>query len=324
MTFVNLNNLADTVIIPEHPCLPDLSTIMQDSWCLLKNNRLQAVCSLWTENVPVYGGQKTAAIGNFFCEEPAAAALLLNRVCEKLKSQGFFWAIGPMNGNTWQKYRLICEAGKQPPFFMEQHTPESWQDSFVAAGFRGIADYSSARTTELIYHDPSAQKFLARNANLGLWVRGFDLEQSDSDLTRIHRLSLQSFARNFLYSKIALSDFLLMYQNIVPYVDPQYFTLAFDQNELVGFIFAIPDYAQKARGEVVDTLIIKTIAVKPGRRYAGLGSYLLQQIHQKAADNGFHSIIHAYMHDSNVSKVLSHKSAHTIRRYRLYARELSQ
>ena len=111
-------------------------------------------------------------------------------------------------------------------------------------------------------------------------------------------------------------------EKILNHIDPDFFRLVECQDKLVGFIFAIPDYLQKEHDGKVDTLIIKTVAKVPDRRYAGLGNYLVHKIHQKAAQKGFSSVIHALMHDNNTSRSISDKSAKTIRQYALYGKRL--
>lgn len=158
---------------------------------------------------------------------------------------------------------------------------------------------------------------------MNITLRPFAINNTKAELTSVHQLSTNSFARNFLYTDINLSDFLALYEKIIPYVIPDFFLMAEHEGKLIGFAFAIPDYLQKQQGKEIDTLILKTIAVEPGRTYAGLGSYLFYKIHQLAIEKGFNTVIHAYMHDSNISKIISNKSAQTIRRYHLFGKKLT-
>lgn len=310
------------IVIPEHPCMPDILGAQEETLAVIDGNTLRAVCSLWTEHTPTFKNYKTAAIGNFFAEEDKAGISLLDYASERLKEQGFDYVVGPMNGDTWHSYRLVTDAGKYPPFFMEYYTPETWPKMFSSTGFKKIASYSTAKAIDIEYEDESARKFGAKKDDLELVIRPFDVAQAKAELTAMHTLSLQSFSRNFLYTDISLPDFLRLYEKIVPYVDPDFFLLAEHQGNLVGFIFAIPDFLQKQRGEAVDTLIIKTVAKIPDRTYAGLGNYLVHKIHRQAITKGFKSVIHALMHDNNASRAISDKSAQTIRKYALYGKRL--
>jgi GNAT superfamily N-acetyltransferase len=99
--------------------------------------------------------------------------------------------------------------------------------------------------------------------------------------------------------------------------------MAEQEGRLVGFSFSIPDWCQKERGEPVDTVVYKTLAVRPGRSYAGLGSLLSERTNQIALELGYKNVIHALMHDSNHSRKISDRFARTIRRYTLYAKRLN-
>lgn len=323
---IKIINIKETdlsnVAIPEHPCMPDILGIHEETLAVIDGNALRAVCSLWTEHTPTFENYKTGVIGNFFAEENEAGISLLDYATESLKKQEFDYVVGPMNGNTWHSYRLVTDAGEYLPFFMEYYTPQTWPKMFSSAGFEEIASYSSARATDIDYEDDSAKKFEAKKDELELIIRPFDIAKATDELTAVHSLSLESFSRNFLYTDISLPDFLKLYEKIIPYVDPDFFLLAEHQGNLVGFIFAIPDFLQKQRGEAVDTLIIKTVAKVLDRTYAGLGNYLVHKIHKQAVTKGFKSVIHALMYDNNVSREISDKSAQTIRKYTLYGKQL--
>ncbi len=322
MQIVNVQAInLDKLQIPTHSCMPDLSGNQNETWAVIDHNRLISICSLWLKNAPAFKDYNTSVLGNFFTQDRQAGKELLLHAVARAKMLGSEYVIGPMNGSTWSKYRLVTEAGTSPPFLMEYYTPAEWPEIFVSAGFEEIATYYSASTEQIVYEDRSATKFIAKQRELGVTIRPFNKAQATSDLTAIHALSLQSFSKNFLYTDISLADFLAVYEKILPYVVPEFFLLAEHRGKLVGFIFAIPDFLKKQMGKEVDSLIIKTVAKIPDRTYAGLGNYLVYTIHQRAAEKGFKEIIHALMYDSNVSRSISNKSAQTIRKYTLYGKQ---
>lgn len=324
---VNYQQLAPgSIHVLNHPALPKLSDVNQGkqdiTWCMLDGDKLTALCSLWTDNVPSYRGYKTAALGHFFAQEAQAGKQLLDDVCQWLGGWGVEYVIGPMDGSTWRNYRLVCDPGSAPPFFLEYTTPCDWPQLFATTGFETIATYHSAQTCDLMYHDRSAEKFAHRLEQMGIVLRAFDPSRAETELTALYELARQSFANNFLYSPISLQEFLALYQPLLPYLVPNLFLFAEHAQRLVGIIFAIPDFLQRARGESIDSVIIKTMARLPDRQYAGLGSYLAQQLHRQAAQMGYRRVIHALMHDENASSTTSHKSAQIMRRYALYGKRV--
>lgn len=331
-TIVNLREVnAGSITTINHPAMPDLARLRREdapeTWCLLRGDKLGgeklgAICSIWTEHVAAVNGYRTAALGHFFAHDPDVGKTLLAHACRQAAAKGFDYLVGPLDGDTWHRYRLVTDQGTTPPFFLEYYTPCDWPGIFLESGFTAIATYCSAQTTELTYADRSAEKFAPRAAAMGLTVRPFNPDRAEAELTALYHLSIQSFAGNFLYTPIGLAEFLTLYQPLLPHLVPAHVLLAEHAGRLVGMLFGIPDYLQPARGEAIDTLIIKTIARAPERRYAGLGSYLAHMAHQEAATAGYKRVIHALMHDENASLVISQKSAQVIRRYALYGKQL--
>jgi GNAT superfamily N-acetyltransferase len=133
---------------------------------------------------------------------------------------------------------------------------------------------------------------------------------------------VQCFNRNFLYTPISEAAFLAQYMAVAPYVQPELTLMAEQGRELLGYLFGIPDLNQARRGEQIDTFIIKTVAVLPGRRSAGLGSVLVAESHRIAEQRGYRRAIHALMHASNKSRNISARYAQTMRRYTLFQRRL--
>ena len=94
------------------------------------------------------------------------------------------------------------------------------------------------------------------------------------------------------------------------------------EGRAVGFVFTIPDWLQGERGRAIDTVVMKTLAVLPGRSYAGLGSHLVRRNQTMASELGYQRVVHALMHTGNPSRGISRRYGNTIRRYTLFARML--
>lgn len=279
-------------------------------------------CSLWWRETPEVGGQRVGIVGHYAAQNGEAGRVLLDFACEQLAAQGCERAVGPMDGSTWRQYRLVTERGAEPPFFLEPDTPDAYLSHFQENGFAPCAQYSSAINTDLRQRDTRYERAEARREREGIHIRTLDIARIDEELRRIHALSLLSFRSNFLFAPISLPDFAALYTPLLPYVRPELVLLAERNNRLVGFLFAVPDCLQNQRGETCDTLVIKTIAVLPGREYAGLGHLLGVQCQLRAHDLGYRRAIHALMHDANNSRNLSGHYAQTMRRYALFSRPL--
>jgi GNAT superfamily N-acetyltransferase len=293
-------------------------------WVLRNGDAITAYCSLWWRDTPDYSEQKLGLVGHYAVQDATSAHPLIDRACEQLATQGCTMAVAPIDGNTWRRYRLLTERGTEPAFFLEPDNPEDWAAPFRAQGFTPLAEYSSALNSDLSQQDPRLEKVAARLEKLGLKIRSLNLQTYETELQRLYELSIVSFRHNFLYSPIASTEFVMQYSQIKPYIQPELVLLAEHENKLVGFLFAIPDLLQAKHGEAIDTVIIKTVAVLPGRTYAGLGNLLVAKSQAIAHQLGYRRAIHALMHDQNNSRNLSDRYAQTIRRYTLFAKLLGE
>ncbi len=291
-------------------------------WQVLRDGAIAGQCSLWWHNTPSYSGRTTGLIGHYQVWDENVAAVLLEQGCRELAKRGCGMAIAPMDGNTWNAYRLITDWGNEPPFFLEPQFPGAEPCQFVDAGFFPLAHYYSAITTDLTHQESRVQSVWQRLQAMGVTIRALDLTQLDSELAGIYQVAVRSFQHHLLYQPIAIADFQTQYQPLLPYIQPELVRIAEHQEHTVGFAFALPDWLEPQRGEIAQTVIFKTIAVFPDRRYAGLGQVLFEQIHTIAAHLGYRRVIHALMEETNPVCCISDRYAHPLRRYALFAKML--
>jgi predicted N-acetyltransferase YhbS len=297
---------------------PDLHLALRDG------NGLVARCSLWWRAAPPRPDGKLGAIGHYAAAREEDGARLLGAACDELARAGCRLAVGPMDGNTWRSYRLVTERGTEPPFLLEPDTPEAWPRHFAAAGFAPLATYHSSIATAPFEHDPRIPAVAARLEAAGVTLRNVDLARFEAELAAIHELSLASFTRNFLYTPIERAEFVAQYLPVAPRVDPRLVFVAEREGRVIGFLFAIADWLEAARtGQPPTTVIIKTVAVDPTRRYGGLGSWMVAVAHERAETLGYRRAIHALMHDANNSSNISRRYGAVMRRYALCAKPLA-
>ncbi len=234
-------------------------------------------------------------------------------------------AVGPMDGSTWRNYRLITERGSEPIFFLEPDNPDDWPVQFLASGFFPLAQYFSTLTEDLSPRADSGRFGAHRAREMGVEIRPIRMEEFERELRRIYGVVCESFRQNFLYTPISETDFLAQYQLLRPYLCPELVLLAEKNSRVVGFAFGVPDDSQLARARAIDTVIVKTLSVRPECAGAGLGGRLVEQVHRAARDLGYRRAIHALMHENNASRRISAASkSRMIRRYTLFAKRLDE
>lgn len=267
--------------------------------------------TIWFEGPAWENHQRVATVGKCTFVDADAGARLLHAATDLARSNGATAVIGPMEGDTWHAYRLIADRGDRPPFLMEPSSKDHDKAAFAAAGFTDIAGYFSAEVpmASLPGNPPQATDAFT----LETW----DGTDPDGLFTQVHRLSCESFANNPFYKPIALEDFLAMYRPVVPLIKKELILFARDtQGALVGFLFGIPNYAE---GPSPKSVILKTYA----SQQKGAGHWLSYQFYVNAKEMGFEQVIHALMHDDNLSAVRSGlNGAEVFRRYALMGRRL--
>jgi GNAT superfamily N-acetyltransferase len=273
--------------------------------------------------VPEYPGKRLGFVGHYAAADSTAGQSLLKHACAELKRHGCQLAVGPLDGTTWRRYRFVVERGTEPPFFLELDNPEDWPRHFTAAGFTEFASYSSFLNTDLGYVDPRMAGVAERMERQGVQIRHLDPAQFDLELERIFELSLAGFSHNFLYTPIDLDEFKTTYRKVQPFIRPELTLLAEHGDQAVGFLFALPDMLQAQRGQEIDTVVMKSIAILPGKIYGGLGNLLMVRTLANARELGFRRAIHALIYDANSSRNMSARYAEPMRRYALFAQELS-
>lgn len=261
-------------------------------------------------DAPSLEGVRTAALGQFACENAVAGAELIRAAMARLKAEGFGAVLGPMDGDTWGKHRLVTESDGRAAFLLEPANPAYYVEAFAQSGLGVVSRYVSAvRRADIVPSGSGAPK--------GLRLRTFDAARAEDELSRIHALSLQAFASNHFYQPISREDFLASYRPVLGAIDPELVLLAEDEaGGLAAFLFALPNYAEGAKPTSV---ILKTYA----SQVKGAGSMLANEFHARAKARGFREVIHALMHESNLSAQHSDNTGGRVfRRYALWGGRL--
>jgi GNAT superfamily N-acetyltransferase len=292
-------------------------------WLLIDNQaRVAARCSLWWTGTPPIQAERPGLIGHYAARDADAAARLLRIACDELGTRGCTLAVGPIDGNTWQNYRLITGRGAEPTFFLEPDNPDDWSVHFVTSGFTPLAQYYSSLNEDLNQQDPAVDEIAGRLEAQRITIRPLALGDLDKELRRIHELSLVSFRPNLLFTALGFEEFRDQYRALRSCVRPELILVAEQHEQTVGYVFAVPDLLQARRGQAVDTFISKTLATHPELKGAGLGRLLAARCHQAARMLGFRRAIHALMEDKSRARNISDHIARPMRRYALFARPL--
>jgi hypothetical protein len=266
-----------------------------------------------------YNGTRTGLIGWYECiDNDLAAESIISAVCNYLQKEGCEWVIGPLNGTTWNKYRLTFPSENRP-FFLENYHKDWYMRQFQHMAFLPVASYYSTQIKLHETTDKRVSRFEMSLKERGIQVRNLRIEQYEDEIEKIYKVCVKSFRNNFLYSPIDVNSFKKMYGKVKGVLDPSLVIIAEDDHgEPSGFLFAVPDLFDPHR----ETGIIKTVAVVPERKFQGLGTYLGVCSHKAMLQKGYTSVIHALIHESNISGNILSKESIVYRRYILTGKKL--
>ncbi len=262
-------------------------------------------------------------VGRYEALDGGAGTSLLVHARELLAERGMARVLGPMNGNTWRRYRLALPplAGEiaPAPFLTEPTNPPGYPSHFLDAGFSVVAEYESRVATR-----PDAPAGEPSDAGDGpepggVTVAPLDPARFEDALREIHALSLAAFDRNPYYTPIGFDEFAAAYRKVRPLLDPDLVRLARGgDGRLLAFVFAFPDPFDRGR-DGASRVVLKTLATAPEARGLGLGGLLTAEVHRVAFGRGAPAVIHALMQVTNASTRISGRHGTDLfRRYALY------
>ena len=293
-----------------------------------ENNNIGGSIHLW-HNRPDYNGRKTSYIGNVNIHEKYRKneEQLFNKIFEELKKEGIETIIGPLNGTTWNTYRYVTEKGNGRPFLLEPWNEDYSVSLFEKLGFKPLAGYIS---TVMEGMNSNGRKNLDKKIEK---LKKFDyykdtrVESAENKdllkvLNKVYDLTVEAFKNNFLYSELEREIFLKMYMSYEDKIVKKLFKMLYLRDELIGYVFGIPDYTELGYKGKIETMILKTIAVSPVYNGKGMGYILINSLVEEAEKEGYENVIYALMHESNISKNIGLQLGNILRRYTLFIKEL--
>jgi predicted N-acetyltransferase YhbS len=300
----------------------DISQSLPDqSWGYFNEDDELTVCaSIWYSHTPEDKQGRLGLIGAFWCNEKIPlthSQALFYHLTHLLKHKGCTKIIGPMNGNTWQDYRLVIAGNDRSAFLLEPFTPDYYVTHWQHAGFEYDEIYSSYWLNIEEWFDSRIDRIENRLAQNNIVLRSLEKQ----DLEKIYNLSIQSFTHNPYYMNLDKDTYMNKYGAALALISPNLSLVAIEEgtDELVGYLFAVPDFNQKSYQDCIDTVILKTVAVKSGKNYAGLGILMMAKCFDKSRKLGMNTAIHALMHDGNPVQNIAREGASLLRKYALFS-----
>ena len=260
----------------------------------------------------------SAIIGHYAATDREAGIQLLDSAVARAVHGNVKRILGPMNGSTWARYRLVMPPAQEaPPFLGEPLNPGAYVDHFTAAGLAPVAHYVSTAGPLTANEPDRASERAARMAERRVVISPIRMSEFAVELRALHAFSQRAFADNPYFTPIDADAFVAMYAPMERILDPSLVLLArAPDGTLAGYLLGYPDPIGPGR------LVIKTLAVDPAWRSFGLGTHLTNLVRRAAYERGHRQVIHALMHIANESTRMATDGMQLFRRYALFGREL--
>lgn len=299
----------------------------------LRDGRPVARCSARLRT----GDATTGTVGCFEalnCGE--AVAPMLRQAIAYLEACGVRRIIGPMDGDTWHRYRFNCGPYAAAPFVKEPWNPSYYPGLWEQAGFRVVETYDSYLVDDAAGAAAAQEKFHRRCLRNGFSFSPVTRRNYRASLPVIHQLSCRIFAENVLYSPIAFAEFERLYLPARALLAPGLSWIARQaQGDPVGYVFCFPDYAEAMRAmrgrcgfiakirflrgkRKARRSCLKTLGVVPEVRGSGLTAALTHLIYKNSAELGYGQTLMCLMHSANDSHRFGGESPQPFRSYALY------
>ncbi len=265
-----------------------------------------------------------------------AVKKLLEESIAVLRGMGAGEIIGPIDGDTWHRYRFNAGPFDTAPFMMEPYNPPYYPALWENNGFRLLSSYYSKHIPDFSPVLEKTEKFLRRAEKSGFTFRNFRKDDFEGEMKIFYDLSRAIFADNYLYTDIPFGEFLNMYSGIRSILDPSLISFVQDKRgKYAGFVFSLPDYfkalsAMDGKAGLIanmkfilnksgaDTLNIKTLGVLSECRGSGLAMALVHKAYASGLAAGFKKANLCLIRDGNASGRIDLGAGFVCRKYFLY------
>jgi GNAT superfamily N-acetyltransferase len=256
-----------------------------------------------------FQSERAGFFGLFECiDNPALAAALLNTAENWLRARGMEKIRGPMNLSTndelWSPGVLI-DGFDTPPYVLMGHTPRYYARLLESAGYGKSKDLLSywVEGEERARHVRMAERLIARS---GFRMRPLNMRRLDEDVGIIQQIYNASWERNWGFVPMSREEIHHLATQLKPVVYPRLCTIAYADEEPVGFSLTLPNFNEALKhvnGRLLPFGVFKllwykrkienarvlTLGVVPGHRGKGLDALLILRTFRELSEIGIDS-----------------------------------
>lgn len=287
--------------------------------------------------------------GFFECiDDVQVAGALLNAVISDHRKSGFSRVYGPASFTTNDSAGLLIEGFGTPPVVMMLYNKAYYADYLTANGFRKVIDLfsyfiddsrlGSLRTKEL------SDRLLTKLSLKGITFRNVDFNNYERELRSVCPIHNESNKDNWGFIPLTEEEFIHTGQQFRQFVPNDLMILAVKEEEVVGFIVALPDLNQVFRHipsgrmlpfgflkflvykQRINRARILILGVKDSLRRTGIDLVLYKKIQENLAGHRIYSGEACYVLENNtvMHSIMKKLGARPVKKYRMYSAEIKK
>ncbi len=273
---------------------------------------------------------------------------LLGAVIRWARAKGFSRLAGPTNFTTNDSCGFLVSGFNQPPAIHMPYNPEYYPRYFEQAGYRKLMDLYAYEVTGTGFDQRFPREVLSR---LGqrlerdrITVRPVRFSAFDAETEAMCRMYNDSNAGNWGFIPLSLQEFRGMAKELQALIPEKLILLAERDQELIGYLVALPDFNHVFRhirsGNLfpigilrflwfrrsIDNARVLILGVKKEYRHLGLDLALYHRIRQHLHSLGIEKTEASYVMETNteMNHILQKLGGRLTKQYRMYYRDLNE
>jgi GNAT superfamily N-acetyltransferase len=253
---------------------------------------------------------------------------------------------GPFNLSTNDELGspgVLVDGFAAPPVVMMGHTPEYYPQLLEDQGYAPVKDLVCYWMDRMDAPPEHLQRALERGAaKQGVTVRSIDLRQLSRDVAAIEAVYNSAWERNWGFVPMTPAEIAYMAKHLRHVIRPELCLLAFEGQQPVAFLLALPDYNQALRhldGSLlplgvfkllwyrrrIDRIRMVTLGVRPEHRHQGIDAMLIGRAFEGAKRLGMAEGECSWILEDNwaMRRGIERMGGSVYKKYRVYGKELS-
>lgn len=266
---------------------------------------------------------------------------LLDTVCDVLKKRQLRIIRGPMNFSTNEECGFLIEGFESPPMIMTPYNPLYYNDLMENYGMKKAKDlyaFIYNITDEL---PDKVYRIASIAEKKGIRARILDKSRFISDMLSFREVYNSAWENNWGFIPLTEEELFYSSKKLKQIVVPELTILAFEGDNPVGFLGAIPDFnlvLRHMKGRVnlislfkavyyskkISSLRLLLFGIKKEFRHKGVDALLLREAFRNMKIKKYKSIEFSWIIEDNINTIRTVEiaEARLYKRYRIYEKNV--